>query len=64
MSKIQKPITVVREEFIRNISDLINNAGLPPFIIEPIIKDIHNEVKTAAEMQYRKDLDEYNKNSK
>lgn len=56
---LNKPITIVRAEFISNLADLINKSGLPPFIIEPILKDIYFEVKNAAQRQYEMDVARY-----
>ena len=57
--KIEKPITVARQEFIDAISDTINKSGLPLFIIEPILKDVYLEVKSLSQKQYEIDRDEY-----
>lgn len=61
MSNVQKPITVARADFISELTTLINNAGLPPFIVEPILKDILFEVKTLAQKQLEQDIENYHK---
>lgn len=61
MSEIQKPITVVREEFITSLTDMINNSCLPPFILEPIFKDMYSDIHKMARKQYELDLEKYNK---
>lgn len=58
---IQKPVTVVREEFIVALGSLINNSGLAPFVIEPILADTLREVRMASRKQYEVDLQNYNK---
>lgn len=58
---VEKPISIVREEFIQNIVSLINNSSLPPFIIEPIIRDIHDSVTNVMRQSLEKDKEEYNK---
>ena len=50
--KIEKPITMLRQEFIDVLSDAINNCNLPMFIIEPILKDMYLEVKSLSQQQY------------
>lgn len=50
-----KPITVVREEFISSLCALINNSGLPMFAIESILRDIAAETKVVAQKQYEID---------
>ena len=57
--KIEKPITVIRQEFIDTISNTINNSGLPLFVIEPILRDIYLEVKSLSQKQYEFDRAEY-----
>ena len=57
--KIEKPITVARQEFIDTISNNINNCGLPLFIVEPILRDIYLEVKSLSQKQYEIEKAEY-----
>ena len=56
---IEKPITVIRQEFIDTISNDINNCNLPLFVIEPILKDIYLEVKSLSQKQYEFEKAEY-----
>lgn len=60
MAMIQKPITLVREDFIKALTDLINASKLPAFIIEPILRDAHSEVRVAAANQLESDRKRYN----
>ena len=57
--KIEKPITVVRQEFIDTLVDYINNCGLPLFIMEPILKDMYLEVKAMSQRQYETEKMQY-----
>ena len=57
--KIEKPITVARQEFIDKISDVINNCNLPLFIVEPIMRDVYLEIKSLSQKQYEMDKEEY-----
>lgn len=59
MNEIQKPITVARAEFIAGMTSLINNSGLPPFIIEPIMKDMLYDVRVMAQKQLEQDTARY-----
>lgn len=56
---INKPITIVRAEFISNLVNLINKSTLPPFVMEPILKEVYSEVKTLAQKQYEMDVAKY-----
>lgn len=58
-SEVMKPITVVRSEFINNLTTLINESGLPPFVIEPVLKDMLYNVRIMAQRQLDEDMQEY-----
>lgn len=57
--KINKPIIVAREEFRSNLANLINTSGLPIYVIEPILNDILSEVVRVSQLQYQKELQQY-----
>ena len=54
-----KPVTVARVELIDTLTDIINDSGLPAFIVESILKDMYLEVKTLANKQYEADKIRY-----
>lgn len=56
---IEKPMIVARQEFINKLAYDINNCGLPIFVIEPILRDMHLEVKAILEKQYDFELSQY-----
>ena len=56
---MNKPITLVYEEFKANLMYLINSSGLPAFVIEPVLLQYASEVKAAANSQYEEDLEKY-----
>lgn len=58
-NKISKPITMVREELVTSLAFLINDSKLPPFIIEPILKDMYMEVRDIARQQLEMDKRNY-----
>lgn len=59
MSDVSKPVTVARAEFVSNLTDLINSAELPAFVIEPILKDFLNDVRAIAQRQLEQDTIQY-----
>lgn len=61
MNKMNKPISVVCEEFKQGLAVLINNSGLPAFIVEPVLRNCLNEVKIIADNQFRLDKSAYEK---
>ena len=58
---LEKPITLVREDFINNIIDTCNNSGLPFFMIEDIMKDLIQQIHAAAKQQLEEDRKKYQK---
>lgn len=56
---MDKPASIIREEFIENVVGLINESNLPLFVIEPILKDLYLEVKDGARQQLESDRLEY-----
>ena len=59
--EVNKPITVVYEDFKQELANLINNSGLPAFIIEPILQNYLNETRVVMQKQYQSDKLEYEK---
>lgn len=55
----KKPITVAADDFMHDIVNLINNSGLPYFIIESILKDCIKEVHIASQQQLQMDKDQF-----
>lgn len=62
VDKSSKPIMLVREDFINNLTREINESGLPPFVIESILKDFLNETRIAMRKQYELEKQTYEKN--
>lgn len=57
--KILKPVTILREEFINNLTDMVNNSDLPMFVLEPIFRDMHSKIKIAEQKQLENDKLKY-----
>ena len=69
--KVTKPLSMVKQEFIEQVVNDINNCALPLFVVEYILQDIINTVKSTvrqqAEMekaQYEQQLQEASSNNK
>lgn len=56
---MNKPITVMYEDFKQEMVSLINNSGLPAFMIEPVLRDCLDEVRLLAKKQYLTDKEQY-----
>ena len=57
---IEKPMILARQEFADKLVGIINNSGLPMFVIEPILRDVYSEVKAMMQKQYEAELARYN----
>lgn len=55
MSNVMKPISILRDEFIDKLATVINESGLPAFVITPILKDVLSEVQNAERVQLEQD---------
>lgn len=58
---MNKPLTMICEDFKVELASLINNSGLPAFIIELILQNYLHEIRTMAQKQYQFDKSQYNK---
>lgn len=56
---MEKPISLKLRDFKNDAVNLVNNSGLPLFIIEPILKDIYNAVQAKVEQEYQQDKVKY-----
>jgi hypothetical protein len=56
---MNKPVSIIREEFKNDLINLINNSGLQLFIVEPIIQEVFMEVRSAAKTQLELDKKRY-----
>lgn len=57
----QKPISIVINDFKQDLMNYISNAGLPPAIIEPIVKDIYQQIVEISKQELERDIVEYQK---
>ena len=57
--KITKPMSVARQELIEQLVGDINNCALPLFVIEYVLQDVLNNVKAAAQEQYKLERTQY-----
>ena len=55
----EKPISVKRMEFIDNLVELVNNSGLPPFVVEPILNDAHKSIQMEVNKMYLAEKQQY-----
>ena len=58
---INKPASMLKEDFVNALVDLVNRSGLPYFLLEYIFKDLLNQLHNAAQSQLQEDTANYNK---
>lgn len=56
---ILKPMSVARNDFINDLTDLINKCMLPPFVIEEVLKDTYNQISLISKRQLENDMKSY-----
>lgn len=61
---MNKPANLIVEETRENITKVINESGLPPFLIEPIVRDIYNQVIFLKQQELEKSKKDYEESLK
>lgn len=56
---MNKPFSIIYEEFKQDLANLINNSNLPISVIELILRDYLMEVSNIAKSQYQSDKTQY-----
>ena len=56
---MDKPFSMLYEEFRQELANLINNSCLPPFVIESVLKNYISEINSFARNQYQIDKAKY-----
>lgn len=63
-NKINEPLSLMVKNFKSNLEDVINTSSLPPYLVEPILKDIYNQVFILSQQVTTQELNEYNERRK
>ena len=61
---MNKPISMLINEAKINITKVINESGLPPCLIQPIIKDIYEQVLQQCQRELQDDMAKYESGKK
>lgn len=56
---MNKPITILIEEYKKNLTDLINNSELPAWLIILLTDPLMDQVRSLADKQAREDKENY-----
>lgn len=54
-----KPANLIIEETKENLVKVINESGLPPFLLEPVLKDLYNQISILKQQELEKSKQEY-----
>lgn len=58
---MNKPISMIINETRISLTDICNKSCLPACVLEPIVKDLYEEIKHVSAMQLKQDTEAYNK---
>lgn len=56
---MNKPSTIIYEEFRQELANTVNKSGLPAFVIELVLRDYLDEIIAIRQKQYQADMAEY-----
>lgn len=52
---MEKPITLKREDFVNDLVKLVNESGLPAFVMLDIFREVILQVQNLARQEYEAD---------
>lgn len=58
---MDKPITMLIEEFEQNLVKVVNESKLPPFIVERCLRDIYHQTLAQASEIAKREREQYEK---
>ena len=59
-----KPISIIIYEAKEKLTDTINDLNISPSILEPIIRELYEQVIQLKQQELQRDKQKYQKNSK
>lgn len=58
---MNKPASVAIKEFSENLENCVNNSGLPPIVLEMVMRGYYLQLKELADRQTRTEEESYRK---
>ena len=58
---MNKPISMVINETRLSLTEICNQSGLPACVLEPIVRDLYEEIKYVSSVQLKQETEAYNK---
>lgn len=56
---MEKPVSIIIEEFKQEVAEAVNKTKLPLCIIEPVVKDLYTEIAALSKQQLEVDKKKY-----
>ena len=57
---MNKPITVLYNDFSRSLISLIENSGLPAFVIRQTMTEVIDSIKQLEQQEFKRDVNAWN----
>ena len=57
--KIEKPTILKLREFENDVINLINNSGIPVFVLKPSIEKIYKQLEVLEEQEFLREQENY-----
>ena len=61
---MEKPITVIITETKQKFVDTINDSRLPLFVLEPMLKELYNQIAEMNKEQFKADMKSWSESQK
>lgn len=57
---MNKPITILRNDYMSNLCAITNNSGLPAFVMIDVLERMITQLNTLAQAELQRDITLYN----
>lgn len=57
---MEKPLLLIRKDFINKITNIMNDSHLPLIIIEPILSGLLDSIRNTIQIQEKKEEEKWN----
>ena len=57
---MNKPITVLYNDFSRSLISLIENSGLPAFVVRQTMTEVIDTIKQLEQQEFKRDVNAWN----
>ena len=57
---MNKPITILYNDFSKGLISLIENSGLPAFVVRPIMTEVIDTIKQLEQQEFKRDVNAWN----